>query len=79
MEGGNVDLFIRKCAQREEYQKLRRHGESLNKYANRMIDWLLCSQAIYLLDQPRLPLQGGHRMINGAPCICLLLRESLLR
>ncbi|XP_052781995.1 uncharacterized protein LOC128218377 [Mya arenaria] len=73
------DLFIRKCAQREEYQKLRRHGESLNEYADRMIDWLLCSQAIYLLDQPRLPLQGGHRMINGAPCICLLLRESLLR
>ncbi|XP_052781436.1 uncharacterized protein LOC128217987 isoform X2 [Mya arenaria] len=71
------DLFIRKCEQREEFQKRRREGETLNDYADRMINWLLCSKDIYLLDKPR-QLQRGHSMINGAPCICLLLRDSLL-
>ncbi|WAR25906.1 TLR1-like protein [Mya arenaria] len=46
------DLFIRKCEQRDDFQKRRCEGESLDDYADRMFDRFLRSKKINLLDIP---------------------------
>ncbi|WAR25882.1 hypothetical protein MAR_011586 [Mya arenaria] len=71
------DLFIRKCEQRDDFQKRRCEGESLDDYADRMFDRFLRSKKINLLDIPH-SRQRGHRMLNDAACMCFLLREDLL-